>query len=1228
VVYQASAGVYVAKSSNRGQSFSTPTLVAGSIGAYNEVETKVGPEGNVYVTWAVDPGKIMFSRSTDGGATFATPTEVGFVSTLPHHLAVGATGVFIVSANPDVVFSNLNQGVGPFTVGTFGAAAFADVFVAPDGEVIVAWDSPSVSVQKSSNNGATFSAPVPIGAGAFYSTMAACLTPTQRYLYVGGVSSLSGSSNAGFRYDISTATLTTMPTTVISAAGSFRQLAADNIGNVVSLVQASSDGALSYQVSTDYGTTFGAPVAITPTATSADVALNAATGDLVVVYLSGGSIFATTTAGQLALAPEITVTESGNEVDDNGGVSFGPSSGSPVTKTFTITNTGVGVLTLANLTAPAGFEIAQDFGSTTVAANGGTTTFQITMQAGAGGTPFGSVTFTNNDGDESPFNFVVGADVAPTDITLTRASIAENNAPGATIGTLIATDANIGQTHTFNLVSSVGNDNADFTITGNVLSINAPANFEAKSSYTVRVRATDSGSPALSFEKDITITITDVTLPQTISFPALSGKTFGNAPFNVSATGGASGQPVTFGISGPATISGNTVTITGAGSVTITASQAGAGDFSAATPVPRTFTVAKAAQTITFDPLGGKTFGDADFAVSATGGASGEPVTFGVSGPATIAGNLVTITGAGEVTVTASQAGNTNYFAATPVPRTFTVAKAAQTITFGPLSGKTYGDAPFTVSAIGGASGLPVRFGISGPAIIAGNLVTIIGVGDVTVTASQAGNANYNAPADVVRTFTVSSPVPIVSITTGGPVPGAPVGTTFAVGGGLPGADEGDLGVANIKLPNGKTVKALVDSTGIIIKVGDLLAGADNAEIAKLDSMSFGVFQAELKVGTGSPAVTLANNKVVCFEDGSSVQVLARSGAAAPGGSTFKGFRASTGDAAGNVFIAANLNDPTNVDGGLWAIPAGGALTLLVKEGQTIDLGNGSKRVNAVASFPAGLKSQAEGRVHYGSDSIITRITLGADNAIVTIPADATSSADWTVLAMTGNDAPGAIGKYLTLGLPAAEGTNVVFSATLKTAGVVTTANNRIVVADGAVIARKGDAAPGTSGTFVVFEDVAAGATGQASFTANITGATTATDSGLWEYRSSTLSLVTIQGAAAPDLSGVTIAGISRFAQPGGGLGPVFTATLGGATTTTNVALFGVPVIGGSALNLARTGDMFDINGAMRKLTSFTALKMDLGNEGVARGYTDTTVFMLGSFGTMRSALIELPVAP
>jgi len=255
---------------------------------------------------------------------------------------------------------------------------------------------------------------------------------------------------------------------------------------------------------------------------------------------------------------------------------------------------------------------------------------------------------------------------------------------------------------------------------------------------------------------------------QTFDFGPLTNRTYADSPFDVSATA-SSGLPVSFSIQyGPATISGNTVTLTGIGTVSIRASQAGDFDYNAAPVVNQPFTVSKANQVITFGPLTNKTYGDGPFEVSASA-SSGLPVSFNIqSGPASINGNTVTITGAGTVTVRATQGGNTYYNAATPVSQTFTVAKASQTITFGGLADKTYGDSPFDVSA-SASSGLPVSFSIlAGPATIDGNTVTIIGVGSVTVRATQAGNANYSAASPVDQSFTVTNSLVGLTITNSG----------------------------------------------------------------------------------------------------------------------------------------------------------------------------------------------------------------------------------------------------------------------------------------------------------------------------------------------------------------------------------------------------------------------------------------------------------------------------
>ena len=204
---------------------------------------------------------------------------------------------------------------------------------------------------------------------------------------------------------------------------------------------------------------------------------------------------------------------------------------------------------------------------------------------------------------------------------------------------------------------------------------------------------------------------------------------------------------------------GATVTLTGVGSCTVTAHQAGNANYNAAPDVPQTFNIAKANQTIAFDALPNKTYGDPPFTVVATA-TSGLPVTFTVSGACTTPAPTVptvTLTGVGSCTVTAHQAGNIFYNAAPDVPQTFTIARANQTITFGPLPDRAVGAPPFTVSATA-TSGLVVTFTVSGACTNSGTngaTVTVTGVGGCAVTAHQSGNSNYNAAPDVLQTFKI-----------------------------------------------------------------------------------------------------------------------------------------------------------------------------------------------------------------------------------------------------------------------------------------------------------------------------------------------------------------------------------------------------------------------------------------------------------------------------------------
>jgi Regulator of chromosome condensation (RCC1) repeat/PASTA domain len=158
-------------------------------------------------------------------------------------------------------------------------------------------------------------------------------------------------------------------------------------------------------------------------------------------------------------------------------------------------------------------------------------------------------------------------------------------------------------------------------------------------------------------------------------------------------------------------------------------------------------------QTIAFGPLAGKTYRDPDFTVDATA-SSGLPVSFAARGNCTVGGAIVHLGAAGSCTLTASQAGDANYNSAQDVSQSFVIAKAGQSISFGPIANRTYGAPDFIVRAFS-SSGLVVSFMAAGSCTVRGETVHPTSVGSCTVTASQLGNLNYNAAPDVSRTFSI-----------------------------------------------------------------------------------------------------------------------------------------------------------------------------------------------------------------------------------------------------------------------------------------------------------------------------------------------------------------------------------------------------------------------------------------------------------------------------------------
>ncbi len=276
------------------------------------------------------------------------------------------------------------------------------------------------------------------------------------------------------------------------------------------------------------------------------------------------------------------------------------------------------------------------------------------------------------------------------------------------------------------------------------------------------IRASQAGdydyNPAQIVEQDLTVTKRG----QTLTFNPLPTLNLSSGVYILTATAD-SGLAPAFSIDDTsiATVLGNQLTLKAGGTAKVTATQGGNTTYNPAAPVQQTVTVVDDTlqpQVITFtQDLSGKSYGDADFALTATVD-SGLALTYSSSNPAvaSISGNMVTINGAGTVTITVEQPGNEDWQAATATKQ-LVIAKANQTITFPAIADKAVGDLDFQAGGTSD-SGLTVTYTSSDTSVatVSAGRISLKGNGSVTITSKQAGNDNYNAASEVTRTFNVT----------------------------------------------------------------------------------------------------------------------------------------------------------------------------------------------------------------------------------------------------------------------------------------------------------------------------------------------------------------------------------------------------------------------------------------------------------------------------------------
>lgn len=201
------------------------------------------------------------------------------------------------------------------------------------------------------------------------------------------------------------------------------------------------------------------------------------------------------------------------------------------------------------------------------------------------------------------------------------------------------------------------------------------------------------------------------------------------------------------------------VTALSVGTCTVAADMAGNASYDAAPQISQSIAVNPASQAaLTVSSTNTTPVYGSTATLSSSGGSGTGAVSYASdSANCGVSGATLTAVAVGNCTITATKAADANY-AAGSGNISISVVKASQTIGFGPAPSVVMGGTG-TVSATGGASGNPVTFASSttGVCTISGSTVTGVAAGTCTITANQAGNANYSAAPQVQQSFGISA---------------------------------------------------------------------------------------------------------------------------------------------------------------------------------------------------------------------------------------------------------------------------------------------------------------------------------------------------------------------------------------------------------------------------------------------------------------------------------------
>ncbi|MDT3428939.1 hypothetical protein J2Z22_004534, partial [Paenibacillus forsythiae] len=539
VLFHGNAGIRVAKSTDRGQSFSPSVQVYSSD---IDAEVAASSNGNVYVIWS-QSGRAYFSKSTDKGATFSAPANIG-TATGSVHMDTDDKYVYIIDQKGTNFYYSSDNG-STFTLNAIPTQyAYSDVHVDPSThQVVIQKDNPRLRYYTSNDYGVTLNGPVDPPGQVYYSVSAISGGELGHYTFV------SGTGTTAYKYNLTDQSLT--PLTFANSSSS-RSISADSFGNVVTGY--TNGTSVSFAVSQDLGATFGSPITINGTTIAASE-INTTNGDILYVYESGGKVYLAVYEGLLqGYGLNLSATT----------LSF-PDQNAP-DQTVTLHNTSNQTITINSITASEPFTVNSDFGSTLAPNAQGS--LQIGFKPTEAGTFSGKVTINSDAFNIPRVILLTGTSTAgrivltaPTGLTAIagegQADLSWNSVTGAT-------------SYEIYQGTSPGEygESALATVSGTTHNYTA-TNLENGEVYYFAVKAVnDGGSSAYSNEVHATPQVAAPVSPTGLS--AIPGDGQANLSWN-SVTGATSYEiyqgtsPGEYGESAVATVSGSTSSYTATG---------------------------------------------------------------------------------------------------------------------------------------------------------------------------------------------------------------------------------------------------------------------------------------------------------------------------------------------------------------------------------------------------------------------------------------------------------------------------------------------------------------------------------------------------------------------------------------------------------------------------------------------------------------------------------------